>query len=1090
MQQAAATTKSVRGEMGQLTTVARRNSEAFTTAGIAIGAAGAAITIGLKKAGDEAAQFESKLTKSTTLIGISREEMQKMGQAALRLSDTGQGPQALADALFFVQSAGLRGSEALSVVEASAKASSIGLGETAMVADLVTSAVNAYGIENLSAAAATDTLIGVVREGKAEAPELAGALGRVLPIASEMGVRFDEVGASVASMTRTGSDAATATTQLRAILVSLLKPAQQSEGALEELGLSSAMLRDTIRRDGLWAALELLRGSIGDNEEALGKIFPNVRALAGFLDLTGANAESTAEIFGNMADTTGLLAEGFAEWSLTTEASQMRFSAAMEAARISLGEGLQKPMKAALDTGTGLAQMFIELPGPMRDVVALGGGVAGVGLTMAGGFLLAAPRIAATKIALADLAVTMPRTVGLVRGLGKFMMGPLGLALGAATLATLVYAKAKGESEQRIKAFTEAIQADTGALGENTRQLVINELQQRDALTTAERLGISRGDLVNALLGEEGAYKAVDSQLLKVLGSTHDLDLTTREGNETYQQRVSDVKNVRDALVELGPELSQSSDNWRAEAEAAAEAEGLYLDVAHAIKNGLSPEAAEIRIRMQEYRAEAEAAEGATGELGGGFEDLTEGIDETDEALTDYLETLRKATDPVFALESALSDVEAAQTDYNDAVEEYGPKSDEAREASFRLMQRLEDLERAAIDGDLSFEDFSDKLDHWVKRGDITKEQADSIRGRVKDLRKEAEDYQDDYNAEFTETGIDDVMAKVKNLGSAILELPSGRKIRITAEGVTSGGVFAAQGGPINGPGSATSDSIPAWLSDGEFVMKAAARAKYGDKLMAAVNAGMADVSLPGMGGPTATVIGNADKLRATDFSDLMVQTAAKQYASSFSKGRVLPRGSYRIGMPYLGYPGHLGADYPAPRGTPIYAMAAGRASRAFRMATSYGIHAFLDHPGGVQTRYAHMSALNIGYGQAVGKGQMIGRVGSTGNSTGDHLHFEYRKNGSPVNPASLGIFDDGGILAPGHFGGNTATRPDYVFSESQWNTLSSLASRGADSHLTGNLYLSTGEFLGVVDGRISSKQSVHDRDLKRRARAGAGLAR
>ena len=101
-------------------------------------------------------------------------------------------------------SAGFEGKEALDVLEASAKAAAAGLGETKQVADAVTSAVNAYGIENLSAARSTDILVATVREGKAEADSIAGALGQVLPAASELGVEFAELGGTIAALTRIG----------------------------------------------------------------------------------------------------------------------------------------------------------------------------------------------------------------------------------------------------------------------------------------------------------------------------------------------------------------------------------------------------------------------------------------------------------------------------------------------------------------------------------------------------------------------------------------------------------------------------------------------------------------------------------------------------------------------------------------------------------------------------------------------------------------------------------------------------------------------------------------------------------------------
>lgn len=94
----------------------------------------------------------------------------------------------------------------------------------------------------------------------------------------------------------------------------------------------------------------------------------------------------------------------------------------------------------------------------------------------------------------------------------------------------------------------------------------------------------------------------------------------------------------------------------------------------------------------------------------------------------------------------------------------------------------------------------------------------------------------------------------------------------------------------------------------------------------------------------------------------------------------------------------HHGIDLSAPTGTPVYATADGTVSMA-RYYGSYGNYVQIEHGGEMQTRYAHLSSYVVGDGARVAKGQLIGYVGSTGRSTGPHLHYEVRMSGSPVNP-------------------------------------------------------------------------------------------
>lgn len=94
----------------------------------------------------------------------------------------------------------------------------------------------------------------------------------------------------------------------------------------------------------------------------------------------------------------------------------------------------------------------------------------------------------------------------------------------------------------------------------------------------------------------------------------------------------------------------------------------------------------------------------------------------------------------------------------------------------------------------------------------------------------------------------------------------------------------------------------------------------------------------------------------------------------------------------------HAGTDFAAPIGTPIYATADGVVTEA-SWSSGYGRLIKIRHDFGIETRYAHLNAMDVRVGQRVSRGDRIGAMGNSGRSTGPHLHYEVRVNGNPVNP-------------------------------------------------------------------------------------------
>jgi TP901 family phage tail tape measure protein len=325
------------------------------------------------------ADFEKAMTKTVTLAGETSASMQQMRVAVLDMSkDVGIGPTQLAEALVAIESTGFTGAAALDILRASAMGSAIGMGEAADVGRAITAVVNAYGESNITAAEAADQLHQTVLVGGADADTLAGELGRVVGVASSLGVSFAEVGAFIATYTKLGLSAAEATTGLSGVLNTILDPSTEARDALEGIGMSAQGLRDQVAEKGLGAALTSLIGKLHGNADATGALFGNVRALSGVMGTAGTQAEVYRENLEKIQNSTGSLGTAFKVWEGTTAATWSKFTAGAQAAAIAIGDELapafSRVLQAAmplLDAVVSMVNWFSQLPQPVQTA-ALG----------------------------------------------------------------------------------------------------------------------------------------------------------------------------------------------------------------------------------------------------------------------------------------------------------------------------------------------------------------------------------------------------------------------------------------------------------------------------------------------------------------------------------------------------------------------------------------------------------------------------------------------------------------------------------------------------------------------------------------------
>lgn len=324
---------------------------------LATALAGAALE-GIKMA----AGLETSFEKIRNLVGITGRDLETLKEGVKGISEiTGRGQQELADALFVVTSAGLRGSQALDVLESSAKASAVGMGDMREIARTTTAIMQAYGDKVGSAARVTDVLTGIVREGNLAAEELAPSLGKVIGVAAKLGVSIEEVGANIATFTRLGVSSSEAATSLTATLSNFLKPSKEAKDMMSKLGISSDQLRASIAEKGLSQTLIDLVKLTDGNTEALGTLIPSVEALRGVLGTAGVQGKAYIDILSNIKKSTGLVEEGFKNVSETTEFKFNKSLESLKSQMVEFGSTVLPIVNKGLELFLTLQRKSVEL---------------------------------------------------------------------------------------------------------------------------------------------------------------------------------------------------------------------------------------------------------------------------------------------------------------------------------------------------------------------------------------------------------------------------------------------------------------------------------------------------------------------------------------------------------------------------------------------------------------------------------------------------------------------------------------------------------------------------------------------------------
>ena len=394
----------------QMNSAMRGVARSVQIAGLAMGA----LAVAAVKMANE---YNKSLTNIKALVGVSSESVDLFSEDLRELSSSvAKTSTELADGLYFVTSAGQRGSQAFKTLEIASKASAVGLGETKIVAGLMTSAIEAYGSANITAAEAADKLTAAIRLGKLEGHNLAPVMGRLLPMASELGVEFDELAGSIAYLSRIGLTASEATTVMRGTLAKLVRPTELAENAMKRWGITYEEVARTAEDEGLLDALLLIYEKAGSRQQ-LGKYFEDVEALNGILALVANNGENAREVIEGVSNAAGELDDAFRTTSSSTAFKVQQGLTDLKESMLSIGQVLLETLLPAFTTVAAtikkVVTVFASIPAPVKNAVI---GITGISTAML------------ALIPVVKGAITVVTTFGIKLGLAT---GGISLLVGA-----------------------------------------------------------------------------------------------------------------------------------------------------------------------------------------------------------------------------------------------------------------------------------------------------------------------------------------------------------------------------------------------------------------------------------------------------------------------------------------------------------------------------------------------------------------------------------------------------------------------------------------------------------------------------------
>ena len=356
--------------------------------------------------------FDTEFQKVLTIADETQVSFEDLRKGALRTSrDFGIASGETANALYQILSSGVQTKDALKVLDHTARLAKTGITDMATAGDLLTTIMNTYGLSVQDATKITDQLIITQKVGKNTITQIGQEFGKIAGLAGTLEIPLEEIGAALSSMTKRTSDVAGSMTMVRNIMNSIIQPSEEAKKAAEEYGIQLSVT--ALKAKGFGGFMEEVVRKTRGNEEALTKLFGNVRSLNGAMLITNEGMKFYKENLEQIKNSTGATDEAFGKISNT--------------ASFKLNKALNELKVTAIETGAKFTP-FIDILSKFLSIISkIPSGVISTVATL-GGLLFVISSIA-------KVLNTIFGASGILRTAGS-VMSVFNGALGTATFAT------------------------------------------------------------------------------------------------------------------------------------------------------------------------------------------------------------------------------------------------------------------------------------------------------------------------------------------------------------------------------------------------------------------------------------------------------------------------------------------------------------------------------------------------------------------------------------------------------------------------------------------------------------------------------